>query len=305
MFLLSVCFILSPHQNFYHRGEDSQNRKSPCTDRSLTYNLCRHLWLCSHPATCESPLFLSQPNTAPASHHLTPLCCTTILQGSQGLLWFLCMCTWWGVICGGVTILRNLGRSWSTTCVSAESVWPLLPHFGSSLGPGFLCFLKSSISPVLVALDPLPYYDMQFAGLEKICWDSVGVHGKAIAGNLAATKSTPFSIMSWGLAHAHFLWVESRILPALLFVTVFIQPTKDQPVFPCRSPGLGCPVCGLACSLSRAGVHQCDLHFPLSPCPWTGILTWFIFFPSYPYRVYLSNSLGCAEVFLPSCLPSL
>ena len=49
----------------------------------------------------------------------------------------------------------------------------------------------------------------------------------------------------------------------------------------CKTPGLGCPDCGLIFSLPRESVRPCDIPFPLSPLPGAQVPTQQLFFSSY------------------------
>lgn len=67
----------------------------------------------------------------------------------------------------------------------------------------------------------------------------------------------------------------------------------------CRTPGLGCPVCGSTHSLPGVGLCPSDLPFPLRPLLGAQVLT-HLFCPTRSH-VYLSYRLGYIGVLLPVC----
>ena len=67
----------------------------------------------------------------------------------------------------------------------------------------------------------------------------------------------------------------------------------------CWIPWLGHPICGLNCSLPRAGFQLSNLSFLLTLLPEAQIPAWSPLFPYFTIHVNLYYSLCCPEIFLP------
>ena len=115
---------------------------------------------------------------------------------------------------------------------------------------------------------------MDWAGLGHSL-SSTGEHGKAVA---TRADLSPPCLGTCQLMHTPHEW-------SLGFSRLSICPcnsVSSQGGFSptCRSPELGCPVCGLTNPSPGVSVHLCDLPFPLSHLPGAQVLTWC--FSSHP-----------------------
>lgn len=108
--------------------------------------------------------------------------------------------------------------------------------------------------------------------------------GVVVMGSLAATRAdlSPLCLEACSVL-MHTPYGRS---PGFSSLSVRLSglPTSQGGLSPlCRTPGLGCPVCGSACLLPRVGVHWCNLPFPLYPLAGAGpdLIAFLLFLPYY------------------------
>ena len=144
---------------------------------------------------------------------------------------------------------------------------------------------------------------------QSICSAWAEVLGKAVTGNLAATRAD----LSLPCLRCKPAWVPfSRAESGFSRLSVCPSgPLVSQGGLssPCRTLGLGCPVCVLTHSLPRAGFRWYNLPLLPHPLPGAVVLTLLLFFPSYPvmsgssFQPWLCRSASFRLVFSENCSP--
>ena len=116
-------------------------------------------------------------------------------------------------------------------------------------------------------------------------------------GQPAMWFQSALSALPGGQTRVHML-LKSRVQASHSLLVSPSSPTGQAGSSPlCKTPRLGHPIYGSNHLLPRVDLHPCILSFPLSLFPGAQVLTWSLFFPSYP--------ITCGSILQPWLYRSL
>ena len=215
--------------------------------------------------------------------------------------------------CESPVALRYLNCLWCTTSVNASNGCPLpaqtpLWVWATSASHGRGCSLvTAALASVRSCHMRQEVLEHSLSSGQSMCWDS----SRKLVSHPCILK--PHSLPFIGGQGSANVLLPSRVQASH---SLTVNPT-GSPISQgvssslCWTSWLGSPICGSNCSFLR-DLHSCNLPFPVRPLSGAQVLTWLLYFPSYPILcgsflqpwLYKSLSASLQLVFSENCSTS-